>query len=93
MRLKRTEKVRAMPPGWTLRELYDPAQERTAFTTDGSVPCGVLEACLKKGVVGQASNQPLFLRRLRGGALAEGILRLHRQGLFPHRDFQSPMRR
>lgn len=72
-----------MPPAWTLRELYDPAQENTAFTTDGSVPDGVLEAWLKKGVVGQASNQPLFLQRLKDGALAEDILRLHRQGLSP----------
>ncbi|MGQ9461882.1 MAG: hypothetical protein ACUVTP_02710 [Candidatus Fervidibacter sp.] len=74
----------------TLRELYDPAQEGIAFAIDGFAPDGVLEALLKKGIVGQTSNQPLLLQRLKDGALDEDILRLHRQGLSP-RDFKSPL--
>lgn len=67
----------------TLRELYDPARGVTAFAIDGFVPDGVLEAWLKKGVVGQTSNHPLFLQWLKGGALDEDTLHLHRQGLYP----------
>ncbi len=67
----------------TLRDLYDPAEKGTAFAIDGFVPEEVLAYWLGRGVLGQTSNQTLFLQRLQEGALDEDILRLHREGLTP----------
>jgi transaldolase len=67
----------------TLRDLYDPEQEGTAFAIDGFVPDELLRAWLGKGVIGQTSNQTLFLQCLQEGALDDAILRLHQQGLSP----------
>ena len=67
----------------TLRDLYDPAEKGTAFAIDGFVPEEVLAYWLGRGVLGQTSNQTLFLKRLQEGALDEDILRLHQEGLTP----------
>jgi len=71
----------------SIRELYNPAEEGTVFAIDGFVPEDVLESWLSKGVLGQTSNQTLFLQRLQEGALDEAILNLHRQGLSPEEIF------
>lgn len=73
----------------SIRELYDPSEEGTVFAIDGFVPEDILESWLRKGILGQTSNQTLFLQRLQEGALDEAILNLHRQGLSPEEIFNQ----
>ncbi len=57
----------------SLRDLYCPEEQGTAFAIDGFVPHEELQMWLGKGVLGQTSNQTLFLQRLQEGALDDEI--------------------
>ena len=53
----------------TLRDLYDSEGGGTAFALDGLVEADVLEKWLRLGVLGQTSNQTLFLAKVTAGLL------------------------
>ena len=73
----------------TLRDLYDAQRQGTAFAIDGLVPTEELEHCLEQGVLGQTSNQTLFLAKVNAGQLDAEIATLHRAGKNPIEIFNT----
>jgi len=73
----------------TLRDLYDPQRQGTAFAIDGLVPAEELEHWLKQGVLGQTSNQTLFLAKVNAGQLDGDIAVLHKAGKSPIEIFNT----
>ena len=71
----------------TLRELYDTEEAGTAFALDGLVDADVLEKWLQLGVLGQTSNQTLFLAKVTAGLLDAEIAALHGEGKTPEEIF------
>lgn len=67
----------------TLRDLYDPQREGTAFAIDGLVEPDVLTYWLQKGAMGQTSNQTLFLQQVEAGHRDADIQALNQQGRSP----------
>lgn len=67
----------------SLPELYDPECGGNAFLIDGLTEPETLEYWLKKGVLGQTSNQTLFLQKVEQGVFDEEIARLHAEGKTP----------
>ena len=67
----------------SLRDLYDPATGGNAFLIDGLTEPEVLREWLAKGVLGQTSNQTLFLQKVQAGEFDAEIARLKREGKGP----------
>ncbi len=67
----------------SLRDLYDPATGGNAFLIDGLIEPERLEAWVRKGVLGQTSNQTLFLKMVQAGHFDDDIARLKREGKNP----------
>ena len=64
----------------SLHDLYDPETGGNAFLIDGLTEPDVLEAWLRKGVLGQTSNQTLFLKKVQAGQFDQQIAELKRAG-------------
>ena len=71
----------------TLRDLYNTEEGGTAFALDGLVEADVLEKWLQLGVLGQTSNQSLFLAKVTAGLLDSEIAALHGEGKTPEEIF------
>ena len=71
----------------TLRDLYDTEEGGTAFALDGLVEADVLDKWLQLGVLGQTSNQTLFLAKVTVGLLDAEIAALHGEGKTPEEIF------
>ena len=71
----------------TLRDLYSTEEGGTAFALDGLVKSDVLEKWLRLGVLGQTSNQTLFLAKVTAGQLDEEIAAHHAEGKTPEEIF------
>jgi len=71
----------------TLRDLYHTEEGGTAFALDGLVEADVLEKWLQLGVLGQTSNQSLFLAKVTAGLLDAEIAALHGEGKTPEEIF------
>ena len=71
----------------TLRDLYHTEEGGTAFALDGLVEADVLEKWLQLGVLGQTSNQTLFLAKVTAGLLDAEIAALHGEGKTPEEIF------
>ena len=71
----------------TLRDLYDSEGGGTAFALDGLVEADVLEKWLQLGVLGQTSNQTLFLAKVTAGLLDAEIAALRGEGRTPEEIF------
>ena len=71
----------------TLRHLYNSEEGGTAFALDGLVETEVLEKWLRLGVLGQTSNQTLFLAKVTAGLLDAEIADLHGEGKTPEEIF------
>jgi transaldolase len=71
----------------TIRELYDPQRKGTAFLIDGLCDEETLVCWLREGVVGQTSNQTLFLARVEAGQLDQRIAHLYSEGKTPEQIF------
>ena len=71
----------------TLRDLYDTKEGGTAFALDGLVEAEVLDKWLQLGVLGQTSNQTLFLAKVTAGQLDAEIAVLHGKGKAPEEIF------
>ncbi len=71
----------------TLRDLYDTKEGGTAFALDGLVEADVLDKWLQLGVLGQTSNQTLFLAKVTAGQLDAEIAVLHGKGQAPEKIF------
>ncbi len=71
----------------TLRDLYDTGKGGTAFALDGLVEADVLDKWLQLGVLGQTSNQTLFLAKVTAGLLDAEIAALHGEGRTPEEIF------
>ena len=71
----------------TLRDLYYTDEGGTAFALDGLVEADILEKWLQLGVLGQTSNQTLFLAKVTAGLLDAEITALHGEGKTPEQIF------
>ncbi len=73
----------------SLPDLYCPEEQGTAFAIDGFVPHEELQVWLSKGVLGQTSNQTLFLQRLQDGTLDDEIRHRLAEGYTPTEIFNQ----
>lgn len=67
----------------SLTELYDPETGGNAFLIDGLTDPETLETWVKKGVLGQTSNQTLFLEKVKEGVFDEQIAAFVAEGKSP----------
>ena len=73
----------------SLAELYDPDTGGNAFLIDGLTDRETLEKWVQKGVLGQTSNQTLFLQKVQEGVFDEEIARLSAEGKDPVEIFNT----